>query len=328
MRILHLSHTGLPDLRIEKTALTMKEDGNELIFLGGKPFKWQNLAAFDRVLYAPLGNNLELALSPMVKSKWLKIIETINPDVIHAHNVFVARFLLGTEYPVIYDDHEYWSEQLRFLKLKGRKRWLTYQPFKKLVPVWEKKLLSRYPTLTTTENTAKEHRRICKWVGVTRNVPSKKQISKLETGQKRKGLVYTGSDFSLSEFLPYRDMTGLREFLNFDIVTGFTHREMMEALTKYEIGLTPWLPHPWHPYSDANRNYEYLHAGLQVIVNTAIKSLFPDDSFVHSFTDYSDIVSVIDFIETKDSRLIMEHARKKYVWETQSKIIKEAYSLA
>jgi len=328
MRILHLSHTGLPDLRIEKTALTMKEDGNELVFIGGKPFKWQNLNAFDRVLYAPLGNNLELALSPMVKQKWLKIIEKVNPDVIHAHNVWVARFLLGTDYPVIYDDHEYWSKQMRNLKVKGRKRWLTYQPSKILMPVWEKKLLSKYPTLTTTENTAKEHRRICKWVGVTRNVPSMKQIEKLELVPKREGLVYTGSDFALSEFLPYRDMIGLKELLDFDIVTGFTHREMMEALMKYEIGLTPWLPHPWHRFSDANRNYEYLHTGLQVIVNTEIKSLFRDDPFVHAFKDYSDIVSVIDSIETRDSQVIMEHARKKYVWENQSKTIKEAYSLA
>ena len=141
MRILHLSHTGLPDLRIEKTALTMKEEGHELVFLGGRPFKWQNLDAFGRVLYLPLGNNLEIALSPLVKRKWLKSIEKINPDVIHAHNVWVARFLLGTDYPVIYDDHEYWSKQMQNLRVKSKKAKLTYQPARMLIPGWEKKLL-------------------------------------------------------------------------------------------------------------------------------------------------------------------------------------------
>ncbi|TFH03573.1 MAG: hypothetical protein E4H14_16505, partial [Candidatus Thorarchaeota archaeon] len=200
MRILHLSQTGLPDLRIEKTALTMKDEGHELIFLGGRSFKWQNLNAFSRVLYLPVGNNLEIALSPLVKRSWLKAIEKINPDVIHAHNVWVARFLLGTEYPVIYDDHEYWSKQMQNLQVKSKKRRATYQPAKMLIPGWEKKLLSRYPVLTTTENTAVEHRRISKWVGVTRNVPSIKQIEGLKGPHNRKGVVYTGGDFALPEF--------------------------------------------------------------------------------------------------------------------------------
>jgi len=328
MRILHISQTGLPDLRIEKTALTMKNEGNELIFLGGRPFKWQNLDAFSRVLYQPVGNNLEIALSPLIKQKWLKTIEKINPDVIHAHNVWVARFLLGTDYSVIYDDHEYWSKQMKHLSVKSKKTRLTYQPAMMLVPSWERKLLEKYPTLTTTENTAIEHRRICKWVGVTRNVPTLMQIEGLTSCKDRNGLVYTGSDFASPEFLPYRNMTGLRNLLDFNIVTGLTHRGMMEALTKYEIGLTPWLPHPWHPYSDANRNYEYLHAGLQVVVNSIIKSLFPNNPFVHAFKDYSDIMYTIESIRMENPEVIMEYANKHYIWENQIPTIKDAYSKA
>ncbi len=328
MRILHLSQTGLPDLRIEKTAFTMSQEGHELIFLGGRPFKWQNLNAFTRCLYVPQGNTLEVSLSPSVKRKWLRTIDRVAPDVIHAHNVWVARYLLDTEYSVIYDDHEYWSKQILSHRMPNLIGNATYMVPKLLVPQWEHRLLEKYPTLTTTENAAREHQKISRWVGVTRNMPLKRQVEKLESNQDRKGLIYTGSDFEQKHFLPYRDMTGLRDILDFDIVTGMTHHEMMKELMHYMIGLTPWLPHPWHPYSDANRNYEYLHAGLQIVVNSILKSSFKDDKYVHAFRDYTDIVSVIQSIQDEDPEKIRHHAIKSYIWENQIGIIKEAYRQA
>ena len=328
LRILHLSHTGLPDLRIEKTALTLKSDENELVFLGGRPFRYQNLDAFDQVHFLPIGNNLQIALNPTIKSKWLRTIDKIAPDIIHAHNIYVARFLLGSEYPVVYDDHEYWSVQSKSYEWDCLRRRITFLPAKFLIPNWERRVLEKYPTITTTENTAKSHRRICKWVGVTRNVPCLKQIEGIKPAENRNGLVYSGSDFKLERFLPFRNMTGLKKILDFEVIADLTHREMMMELTKYEIGLTPWLSHPWHPFSDANRNYEYLHAGLQVVVNSVIKSQFKNDAYVHDFTDYSDIVERIDSIKTTESHKIMEHAKRYYLWENQSDIIREAYRRA
>jgi len=154
-----------------------------------------------------------------------------------------------------------------------------------------------------------------------------KQVEDLPE-KKRKGLVYVGSDFNLPKFHPHRNMKGVTKYLKFDIISGETHRNMLEKLMAYEIGLTPWTIHPWHPYSDANRNYEYLHAGLQVFVNTTIKTMFKDDPYVHAFTDYPDLVASIESLELVDPKPIMEHAMKKYLWENQSKVIKEAYSLA
>jgi hypothetical protein len=103
---------------------------------------------------------------------------------------------------------------------------------------------------------------------------------------------------------------------------------MLEKLMGYEIGLTPWIVHPWHPYSDANRNYEYLHTGLQVFMNTTIKKMFADDPYVHSFNDYPHLVSSIESLEMVDPHVIMKHALKAYLWENQSEIIKEAYRRA
>lgn len=327
MRILHISHGGLPDPRIEKTALTMKDEGHELIFLGGRPIKYQDLQAFEKTFSLPVGNDLDVVISSSVKRKWLEAIRKLNPDIIHAHNPIVGHFLLGTDYPVIYDDHEYWSKQTFKYRERKMPRGLTSYPLMYTIPRWETKLLKRYPVITTTENTAKEHRTKAKWVGVTRNVPMLRQVKNLPE-QDRKGMVYVGSDFKLQKFHPHRNMKGVTKYIKFDIISGETHRNMLEKLMAYEIGLTPWIVHPWHPYSDANRNYEYLHTGLEVFVNTTIKTMFQDDPYVHSFTNYPNLAASIDSLVLGNPKQIMEHAMKNYLWENQSKVIKEAYSRA
>ncbi|MHA2356980.1 MAG: hypothetical protein ACXADC_17560, partial [Candidatus Thorarchaeota archaeon] len=69
-------------------------------------------------------------------------------------------------------------------------------------------------------------------------------------------------------------------------------------------------------------------AGLQVIVNSVIKILFRDDPYVHAFRNYSDILTTIDSVKIQEPQSIMDHARRRYVWENQEDIIKEAYNVA
>jgi len=90
VRILHISHGGLPDPRIEKTACTMKNEGHELFFLGGRPIKYQDLQAFEKTFSLPVGNDLDVVINPSIKRKWLDAIRKLNPDIIHAHNPIVA----------------------------------------------------------------------------------------------------------------------------------------------------------------------------------------------------------------------------------------------
>jgi len=328
LRILHISQGGLPDLRIEKNALTMKKEGHELVFLGSTKVKYQNLQAFDRVNHQPIKNDLDLALNPIVKRRWRERIDKINPDIVHAHNAPVAQFLLGSDYPVIYDDHEYWSKQTFKFKERKMPRGIASRPIVHLIPKWERALVQRYPTLTTTFNTANEHRRIGRWVKVTRNVPLLQQIKDLPVVERSNDLVYLGCDYNRPKFHAHRNMKGLRKVIDFQIVCGLTHRTMMEKLTEFKIGLTPWLLHPWHKYSDANRNYEYLHAGLQVVVNREIKPLFKENPYVHPFNNYKNIREIIDSIPEEDTTRIMKYAQDTYLWENQERIIREAYKIA
>ncbi|MHA2142403.1 MAG: glycosyltransferase family 4 protein [Candidatus Thorarchaeota archaeon] len=306
----------------------MMEKGHELLFIGGRPVARQNLSAFKETKYLPLGNDFQIALSPFPAKKWLKAIDRINPDAIHAHNIIVARILLGTNYPVVYDDHEYWSKQVFKYAERPLPRGLASRPIMYMIPLWERKVLKRYPTLTTTTNAASEHKRICQWVGVTRNFPMQLQVDGLNLQSERRGIVYTGSDFERRKFQPHRDMTNLKRFLKFDVINGLSHREMMEKLVLYKVGITPWHPHPWHPYSDANRNYEYLHAGLHVVVNRSIKSIFEDDPYVHEFEEYESIEALIQSLPDTDPRRIAAHARQTYLWDSQREVIEEAYQRA
>ena len=71
-----------------------------------------------------------------------------------------------------------------------------------------------------------------------------------------------------------------------------------------------------------------MHAGLQVVTNRIIAQTLPDEPYVYSFQDYSDITSVVDSIPDVDGQLVMDHTRGRYVWDLQESIIKEAYGRA
>jgi len=329
LRILHLSNAGLPDLRIEKMANTMKKEGHELLFLGGRPIRGQNLGAFDLTYSLLLPSSFRVVYDPRVENQWVKRISELKPDIVHAHNCTIAKFMLKTDFPTIFDDHEYYSKQSSRYDVWPFFKKQLVKPMIKRFPIWERQLLERYPTLTSNKNIAKEHRKFGSFVEPVPNVPTRNQVADLPDTDERGGYVYVGNDFKLKRFLPHRDMTGLTDILQFDVITGLTHREMMERLMHYEVGLTPWHKHQWHPYSEANKNYEYMHAGMPVLTNTIIKKQnFPDDPFVYSFDSYDEILDVLNDIPEHDRTKIQEHALNEYVWELSEPVIREAYKRA
>ncbi len=329
MRIVHLSHNGMPDPRVEKTALTLKKRGHTLVFVGGQSIRFQNLNAFDETHFMPVGDMLALATSRSLAKVWRTLLKELRPDLIHVHNIVAARYVLSFDGPVVYDDHELWSEQRWLHRPKGVLRKLARQPYVRLVPFWERLLVRKYPTLATNENAAAVLRRKgARWVGVTRNVPTREMVASLPIEQPRSGVVYVGGDFDLPAFNPHRDMTGLRNQVELDVVSGLPHREMLERICRYEVGLTPWHEHPILPFKDQNRNYEYLHAGLQVFVNRQIATNFRDDPYVHGFDDYRDLQERLERRTHVDPTEIAAHARERYLWEQQEHVILDAYAQA
>lgn len=328
IRILHTSHTGLPDPRIEKTALVMKREGHEMFFLGGRPIRYQGLNAFEATAHEPMASSFGVAIEFGFKKRWLKAVDKFKPDVIHAHNLIAAAMMLDTDYPVIYDDHENWGRQLFKYKERGIIRRMFATPLVMKTPKWEREILQEYPVITVSEANANDHRRYSDRVFITHNYPSIKDFEFLNNRTDRQGLVYVGGDFSLPSFLPHRDMSGLKDILDFDIISGMPHSVMMERLTHYRVGLVPWKPFDYQKCMDPNKNYEYLHAGLQVVLNPILKRAMENDPYVHPFNSYSDIREVVETLPPVSGEEVMDHARRNYVWEMQEDIIKHVYRLA
>jgi len=328
MRILHISDAGLPDQRVERMAITMKDEGHELVFLGGREIKYQNLSAFTETRMVPLGNGPQISLDSRVKKRWIKAIDQMKPDIIHAHNVIVGHFLLDTDYPVVFDDHENLSQQRSVFMSRSFIRRNMARLLLHYIPKWEVEMAKKYPILTVSEGTTTIYKEHSTRIGVVNNIPLLREVEWLENNPNRQGMVFAGGDFSRPKFIPMRNMTGLRDILDFDIVNNLPHREMMQKLTNYKIGLMPYLPHPFHHVASPNKPYEYLHAGLQIIFNPNYSHLFGNNPYVHLFNDFTDIKDVANSVPDVDSLEIMKHARENYIWEKSEEAVKTAYKQA
>ena len=98
MKVLHLSEFGLPDWRIEKSAISAKRKGYDVFFAGEKnvheyrnitfnkiyEFNWNIKAKYQLPLYYQT-----------LKKKISNIIKEIRPDIIHALIFFQQNSLLN-----------------------------------------------------------------------------------------------------------------------------------------------------------------------------------------------------------------------------------------
>lgn len=338
MRILHISHGILPDARIERNAMTMEKRGNVLHFLGGSklgllsgnPTVSKQCPPFVSMSEAYYGSDLLMLAASRF---WQRQIKRIDPDIIHAHDLLACRMTFGLDYPVVYDDHEWWTRNFPiWYHMRGKVRKLLTLPTLLAIPRWERRALTTYPTLTVSEPIAESHRREYGGrVGVTPNYPSLAEVEGLKADNSRSGSVYLGSDVvarvGAKRYSPYRDPTGLPSEVKYDRLHGFSYRDMMRHLTAYRIGLIPWNCHPLHHYACPAKAFDYLHAGLQVIAPETM-TLLKGHPYVTLFKDLKEIPSLISSLPDVSPASIMAHARRQHIWENQEPIILDAYEEA
>ncbi len=250
LRILHLSHEGLPDWRVEKSAISASKVGHEVIFAGRK-----SPVSYDRKIFLKIYEVNWTAKARLgipfywrtVKKQIEKLIRDVKPDIVHAHNIFSAKMISEFGVPFVYDDHEYWSRSSRLLiemaeKITFRKK--TKADIAKYIAVdlpihlrrifinryaislwtnWEKELVSSTPTITVSNRIAEELGVIgnnTNRVFVVPNFPMKLEVQALEKPyfHNRLSSVYAGGDGHNQEKYPNRNMDGLTDtFTNYDI---------------------------------------------------------------------------------------------------------------
>jgi hypothetical protein len=341
LKILHTSHHGLPDHRVERAAYIAKKHGHQIEYLGLGETKAPTLEVFADITMLRRLNNLEVALSRSIRKEWVEQIERIDPDIIHANDLVAARFSSMSGYPMVYDDHEYWSKQRVSYKTWPLWRRIVIFPFTSGIPRWEREILSKHVTITVSEGIAQEHREISSHVFVLQNYGLKEEVKDIPRSEDREGLVYVGSDLTtagvvsvgpnqpltkIHKPVPHRDMTGITDFVEFDAIHGLPRKELYEHLSRYQFGLIPFKDNPFAKYSNSAKTFDYLNCGLQVLMTRSIYEAHGCLPYTHPIDDYTDILKLVDQYKDINPLEIMDYAHDHLVWEAQQELLFEAYN--
>ena len=327
MKILHAYHKGKPDHRIEREAYIAREMGHTVSFLGMGELIKPDLDVFVNSYSVRSVNNRQVALDKSIRKEWSDVISDVDPDIIHANDIVAAQFSSETEYPIVYDDREYWSMQrIQYESWPFWKR-LAIRPFLDAIPIWEKNLISKYVTITVSEGIAKEHRKISPNVFVLPNYGLRFEFENLPINPDRHGIVFVGNDYNLKKFSKHRNLTGLKDQLTFDVLSGLSRGELYIRLSTYRFGLLPFRPSNYHIYSNASKTFDYLNCGLQVIMSKLLYEAHGKLPYTYPFDDYSRIKHVIESTEKVDPSEIIRYSRKNFVWEAQSEKLQQIYEL-
>ena len=246
-----MSHEGLPDWRIEKSAISASKLGHEIIFAGRK----NNPTDYDRKTFSKIYEINWTAKARLgipfywhsVKKQVEKVIREVKPDIVHAHNIFSAKMISEFGMHFIYDDHEYWSKSSKLLTemtekfslgIKSKENLVQYiavnlprrlrrmfinQYAISLWTKWEKELVSSNPTITVSNKIAEDLRVIgnnTDRIFVVPNFPMSQEVKELGKPcfHSQLSSTYTGGDGYNKEKYPNRNIDGLPEiFINRDI---------------------------------------------------------------------------------------------------------------
>ncbi|MGI8720585.1 MAG: hypothetical protein ACR2KF_08695 [Nitrososphaeraceae archaeon] len=266
MRILHLSDDGLPDWRVEKSALTAKKAGHE-VFFGGRLDNNAISTIFSEIHRINWTAGAMVGIPyyyHRVKRQIEKLVKELAPDIIHSHNIGSAKISHDLGLPAVFDDHEYFGMLSRVnaenIKLQNTQNLKSgFDRIKQNMKVsfisqqsifnwtnWEKELILSVPTITVSELIANELREVAdgktKEIIVVPNFPLETEISfKEPQDHEHLSSVYAGGD-SKHKQVTNRDISGLTNlFADNDIgnltIIGWEHAESSE---KYKA--TGFLP--------------------------------------------------------------------------------------
>ncbi len=164
-----------------------------------------------------------------------KIIDEVKPDIIHAHNIFSAKMAKEIDkYPVVYDNHEYWSiylkRQLEALVTRSTLiRETSAKPNQiffdvnlrnflksRYVKVWsniEKSLVSSTPTITVSNSIVKDLEKFGSKIYLVPNFPLKNEIDWIPKPvfHEHKSSVYAGVEPTGQAKSMHRDLDGFLE---------------------------------------------------------------------------------------------------------------------
>lgn len=373
MKVLYLN-LSLPDHRVEKTAYLAKKAGHTCYYVGGIENKFTPSKIFGEDLFKEYfimnfsaKNNLGMNLKPHI-NQLKRIREEIDFDLIHANNVYCAHLADKIGSPMVFDDHEFFSGKIPYLKPKFSeyKNYLSYLIMKQRYPKWELNLSKKYPILTVSPKIVEGHKLNNPDANIflVPNMPLFDEIKdikpRIEKENEPLKTTYIGvNDFPA--YSAYRNTDGVLEIWNKGdigklIIIGekflkstqnvvslgrITQDRVFFELAQAHVGLIAWLPHLFHYYCGPNKIYNYVHCGLfliyphTILLAKQVADVFSKElgeEFGFGFSNYPDVGSFIkenyENLLAMNQTEIMSIARKHFILETCSKDIMRAYDLA
>ncbi|TLX90603.1 MAG: glycosyltransferase family 4 protein [Thaumarchaeota archaeon] len=242
MRILHLSDDGLPDWRVEKSALTARKNGHQVFFAGRLNTNTDSVFSKVHSINWSAGAMIGIPYYyHRVKKQIERLVGLVKPDIVHAHNIGSAKISHELKLPIVFDDHEYFkmlslvnAENIKFRDNKGSNSGfsraisdmkLSFISRKSISTwtKWETELVSSVPTITVSEQIANDLSKMMdsniKDIFVVPNFPMEVETTEFTEPQDHENLscVYAGGD-SKHKQVTNRDISGLAElFMNQEI---------------------------------------------------------------------------------------------------------------
>lgn len=234
MKILHLSDDGLPDWRVEKSALTAKKAGHE-VFFAGRLTDHAKSTIFSKVHRVKWTAGAMVGIPyyyHRVKKQIEKLVKETRPDIVHSHNIGSAKISHDLGLPAVFDDHEYFgmlsrvnAENLKIQNYQDPQSGLgKFRQNMKLSFIsrqsisnwtkWERDLVSTVPTITVSEQIAHDLRKFSpagtRHIFLVPNFPSEAETSGFNKPEFHEKLscVYAGGDSRHKQVIN-RDISGL-----------------------------------------------------------------------------------------------------------------------
>jgi len=87
LRILHVSHKGLPEHRLERDVFVAKKKGHEMHYFRLGSTKEPSLNVFETITMHRKINNRRVALDQSIRDDWAAEVRRIDRDLIHANGL-------------------------------------------------------------------------------------------------------------------------------------------------------------------------------------------------------------------------------------------------
>jgi len=328
--------------------------GHETIFAGPEPIA-PTMRIFDSVHYIYQSHAVRFGLPiiyRMLQLRIQKIIKKINPDVIHAHDIFCVMLAVDSGYPFVYDDHEYWSKEY-MCDVNGRQLFkrIMYPYFSSIWLKRESYIADRAPVITVSDPIADYYKDIGGECFVIPNYPSQHEIDSATFSEKVNDLTTVFIGKTTKRFCSYRDEANFVDFfkkINKPLVcigktihtpsdrvrfTGhIPHMNVFAETSKYHVGVVPWRAHTYHRFCSLNKVYSYAHCGTIVVVTSlftnVIKEFQGKCRVVNKYEDMNDVLNEMEgnmdgtVSECEEN---MKFARKNFIFEKYEDTLKEAY---